>query len=156
MCLRHDTSVTFSSVHQIQADPAFLSPANCRARLRRPFLYFCPLPFTFLPIPLLQHQSSCLILPVMPHLFLLQHAECFAWEVVAVYVFGIEDVARFMTGEIVEARIVRVQVVSENLPAQTPFAQSVSQSVFLLVQAILLPGSTHPVPCSDSWHTRSC
>ena len=65
-------------------------------------------PSAFLFIPLLQHQPSRQILPVLAHLLLLQYAERLAWEVVAVHVFGIQDVAQFVAGETVEARIVRV------------------------------------------------
>lgn len=54
---------------------------------------FCLLTFRVLFIPLLQHQPPRPILPVLLGLLVLQHAERFAWEVVAVNVFGVEDVA---------------------------------------------------------------
>jgi len=67
------------------------------------------LTFPFHLIPLFQHQPPRPILPVLLDLLLLQHAECLAWEIVAVHIFGIQDVAQFVAGETVEPRIVRVQ-----------------------------------------------
>jgi len=45
---------------------------------------------------------------VVLDLFLLLHAERFTWEVVAVNILEIQDVAEFVAGDTVEARIVRV------------------------------------------------
>jgi hypothetical protein len=76
--------------------------------------HFLLLPFTFrlLLIPLLQHQPSRPVLPVLLDLLLLQHAECFTWEIVAAYgVFGVnaKRVAEFVAGETVEACAVELK-----------------------------------------------
>jgi hypothetical protein len=52
-------------------------------------------------------------LAVLLDLLVLQHAECLTWEVVAVNVFGVKNVAEFVAAETIEARIVRIQFSAE-------------------------------------------
>ena len=61
-------------------------------------------------IPLLQHQPPRPVLPVLPHLLVLQHAERFAWEVVAVNVFGVEDIAEFVAGKAISFSKAALQI----------------------------------------------
>ena len=49
-------------------------------------------------IPCLEHETSRPILPIQADFLLLQHAERFAREILAVDFFGVENVAQFVAG----------------------------------------------------------
>ena len=63
------------------------------------FVICCACPSSLHLVPLLQHQPSRPILSVLLDLLVLQPAERFTGEILAVNVFGIEDVAQFVAGK---------------------------------------------------------
>jgi hypothetical protein len=94
-------------------------------------------------IPLFQHQPSRPILPVLPHLLLLQHAEGFAWKVIAVHVFGIKDVAEFVAGEAIEPRIARVQFRAEVRAALIILAERLDVIAHIFRERLDVPRGLH-------------